>query len=362
MDASFFQLKRDGEALLSRRDALRWSAVWGAALAGAGCAAAGAADGAAAEDDPQRGIRGDPASAASLGPLDRSPKRYRFKKSINLWAFPYPSRLKLEDCFRLAKRVGFDAVEVNYNLVDDLSPKAGEKEIRAIGELARTVGIEISGLCSFLFWPFPLTANDPAIRARSMELAERMLLAASWLGTRNLLVVPGAVYIPWIQGAEDVPYDVVDKRAREAVSRMLPLAEKHGVSINIENIFFNGYLMSPPEMVEFVDSFKSPQIGVHFDTGNIMPFQFPEHWIPILGKRIRNVHLKEYSKRGTDFTIESFRTLLDGTTRWPAVLEAFEAAGYEGYLTFEYFHPFQHYPEALIDSTSRAMDRMLGRG
>ena len=55
-----------------------------------------------------------------------------------------------------------------------------------------------------------------------------------------------------------------------------------------------------------------------------MLFQFPEHWIPILGKRIRNVHFKEFSKKGTDHTLDSFRTLLDGTTNWPAVMDALE--------------------------------------
>jgi len=30
-------------------------------------------------------------------------------------------------------------------------------------------------------------------------------------------------------------------------------------------------------------------------------------------------------------------------------------------LTFEYFHPFQHYPEALIYQTSDALDWILGR-
>jgi hexulose-6-phosphate isomerase len=131
--------------------------------------------------------------------------------------------------------------------------------------------------------------------------------------------------------------------------------------LNIENIFFNGYLMTPMELVQFVDHFSSPHLRVHFDTGNIMMFQFPEHWIPILGDRIKNVHLKEFTKKGTDFTLQSFRTLLDGTTNWPAVMEAFQQVGYNGYLTFEYFHPFQHFPEALIYQTSDALDRLLGK-
>ena len=92
-----------------------------------------------------------------------------------------------------------------------------------------------------------------------------------------------------------------------------------------------------------------------------MLFQFPEHWIRILGRRIRNVHLKEFTKKGTDHSLETFRPLLDGTTNWPAVIEAFDETGYDGYLTFEYFHPYPHYPEALVYQTSDSLNRMLGR-
>jgi L-ribulose-5-phosphate 3-epimerase len=188
-----------------------------------------------------------------------------------------------------------------------------------------------------------------------------MTRAAHELGTDNLLVVPGAVHIPWRADHEPVPNDVCDRRAREAVAQLVPLAEELGVSLNVENIFFNGYLMTPGEMNAFVDHFESDRVRVHFDTGNIMLFQFPEHWVPVLGRRIKNVHFKEFTKKGTDHSLESFRPLLDGTTDWPAVMEALDGVGYRGYLTFEYFHPFAHYPEALIYQTSDALDRMLGR-
>ena len=41
-------------------------------------------------------------------------------------------------------------------------------------------------------------------------------------------------------------------------------------------------------------------------------------------------------------------------------MDALEGVGYEGYVTFEYFHPFLHYPEALIEQSSDALDRILG--
>jgi hexulose-6-phosphate isomerase len=114
-------------------------------------------------------------------------------------------------------------------------------------------------------------------------------------------------------------------------------------------------------MNAFVDQFQSEWVKVHFDTGNIMQYHFPEHWIPQLGSRIQNIHLKEYSKKVHEFNLNAFRLLLDGTTNWPAVLEALAAANYRGYLTFEYFNPFPHWPEAIVYHTSDALDRMLGR-
>jgi hexulose-6-phosphate isomerase len=228
--------------------------------------------------------------------------------------------------------------------------------------MARKIGVEISGLCSFLFWPYSLTSADPERRKTGWELAEKMIHAARALGTDNLLVVPGAVYIPWLPEIEPVPNDVCEERATAAIRHVLPLAEKLGVNLNIENIFANGFLLSPNDMIAFVDQFKHPRVKVHFDTGNIMQYQFPEHWIRLLGSRIGNVHFKEYSKRaGTEFTLDQFRPLLDGTTDWPAVIAALDEAGYRGYLTFEYFRPFNHWPESLIFQTADALDRMLGR-
>lgn len=288
------------------------------------------------------------------------PRKYAMKKSINLWAFPYPDKMSLRQCLELAKDAGFDGIELNYDLDSELSPKSGTAEFQNIRKMADEIGIAISGVCSFLFWPYPLTSNDPAERARGMELAGKMTQAAHDLGTDNLLVVPGAVHMPWREDHDPTPNDVCLARAKESIGKLLPKAEKLGVHLNMENIFFNGFLLSPMEMNDFVDGFSSEHVQVHFDTGNIMEYQFPEHWIPILGKRIKNVHLKEYTKKGTDHSLEAFRPLLDGTTNWPAVLEAFADIDYDGYLTFEYFHPYQHFPEALVYQTADSLDRMLG--
>jgi hexulose-6-phosphate isomerase len=331
---------------LGRRELLAYTAAFGTTfLAGQGLIG---------------GQPSDPSQPQSK-PGNASRRRYDMRKSINMWAFPYPDRWSLKECLQLAKEAGFDGVELNFALEGEFSAKSSAADIKQIRLLAETIGIEVSGVCSFLYWPYSMTHNDPVRRAKGIELALQMIDAAQRLETDNLLVVPGAVYAPWIEDFDPVPNDVCEERAKQAVKHILPKAEKAGISINIENIFANGFLMSPQEMVQFVDSFNHASVKIHFDTGNIMHYQFPEHWVPILGARIKNIHFKEWDKRTQEFNLNTFRTLLDGTTNWPAVIEALDRIGYRGYLTFEYFHPFQHYPEALVYQTSDALDWMLGR-
>ena len=60
-----------------------------------------------------------------------------------------------------------------------------------------------------------------------------MTQAAHDLGVENLLVVPGAVHIPWRDDHDPVANDICDQRARNAVSQLLPTAEKLGVFMKI---------------------------------------------------------------------------------------------------------------------------------
>src|SRR5688572_10758642 len=92
-----FDPTADGQGNLSRRNAIK------SALAVAGAAALGAQSLSAAE-------------APKPDARRASPKRYEMKKSINLWAFPYPERMNLKDCLQLAKDAGFDGIELNYDL------------------------------------------------------------------------------------------------------------------------------------------------------------------------------------------------------------------------------------------------------
>src|SRR5690606_20016721 len=106
------------------------------------------------------------------------------------------------------------------------------------------------------------------------------------------LLVPGAV-------TKDVSYADAYKRSVEEIRKAVPLAEELGVAIAIENVW-NQFLLSPLEAARYVDDFKSPMVRFHFDVGNVVNSGFPEHWIQVLGPRIAQIHVKEYSRKLRD--------------------------------------------------------------
>jgi hexulose-6-phosphate isomerase len=144
--------------------------------------------------------------------------------------------------------------------------------------------------------------------------------------------VPGAVDVFFLPDAEVIPYDVCYKRAREAVRKLVPTAEKLGVSLCIENVW-NKFLLSPLEMRDFIDSFKSRRVGSYFDAGNVLLMGYPEQWIRILGRRIRRVHIKDFKK--SVGTVEGFVDLLQGDVDFEAVKVALAEIKYNGYVTAE---------------------------
>ena len=52
----------------------------------------------------------------------------------------------------------------------------------------------------------------------------------------------------------------------------------------------------------------------------------PEEWIPVLGKRILKLHIKEYSQF-KKFDVQFF----EGDNNWPAIMKALDDVGYEGW-------------------------------
>lgn len=273
------------------------------------------------------------------------------KKGINIWSFP--QGMKIEECMRIAKDAGFEGIELALDEVGEINLASGEKDVLKFKQMAEDIGIEISGLATGLYWKYPFTSNSKETREKAEEICKTQIEFASILGVDAILVVPGYVGVDFAPESEVIEYDIAYQRALESLTLLSSEAEKCNIYIGVENVW-NKFLLSPIEMRDFIDKTNSSYVGAYVDVGNIIYIGYPEHWIKVLGKRIKKVHVKDYKRQGC------FVDLLAGDVNYPKVIEALEEIGYDGYLNAE-MSPYRNYPTQIIYNTSKSMDRILSR-
>lgn len=224
-----------------------------------------------------------------------------------------PKELALGDRFKLAVETGFRSMEVRT-----VSDDAAAKRIHAAAQQA---GLRIHSVMNQSHWKFPLSSPDPAEVESCVEGIQASLRQAELYGADTVLLVPAVV-------RADTTYEEAWERSQRQIRKLIPLAERHGVMIAIEDVW-NKFLLTARDFRQYIDEFNHPLIRAYFDVGNIVHFAVPQHWIHELGDRIVKVHLKDYSRR------EGFVNLGDGDVDWTAVREAFASVGYTGEATVE---------------------------
>jgi len=276
-------------------------------------------------------------------------------KCISYWAMKdgLAGTHPVDDALTQAKAAGFAGLELCMASEGALNVNTPQAECERIRAQAAKMGLATETLASGMSWGFNPTSDDPAVRQKSIDLHAAALQRAAWLGCKAMLFVPGVVKSPLCPDL--IRYDVAVDRASEATKRLLDVATKVGVDLCVENVW-NGLFYSPIEFRDFVDSFKSPRCGIYLDVGNLMGYhQHPPHWIELLGKRIRRVHIKDYSENFSFLGAYSFCALGAGQVPWAEIMKALRAVGYNGTLVAE----MMPWDPSLLARTSAAMDIIM---
>jgi L-ribulose-5-phosphate 3-epimerase len=259
-------------------------------------------------------------AATALTPLaqaaDAPAKKRTLKKAVNLGMVKAGG--SVPEKFQMVKDAGFDGIELN--LPDD------SLSVDIINQAKAASGLEVAGIICTPHWKFPLSDPDPAKRERTVIGLRQALQQGGEIGCTRVLLVPGVVN-------KQVDYAQCWQRAIEGIKRCTDAAEKAKCHIAVENVW-NMFITNPVEAARFVDEINNPWVGWHFDIGNCVNYGWPEHWVRILGKRIRNLHVKEYSrkKRDAEGPSKGFQVELgEGDDDWPAIMTALDEIGYQGY-------------------------------
>lgn len=153
---------------------------------------------------------------------------------------------------------------------------------------------------------------------------------AKFYGASSVLLVAGRV-------SEDMPYAKNYEETQATIREAIPYAEEQQIMLLVENVW-NYFLITPLEMARYIDELDSDWVNVYFDVGNVARFGWSEHWIPVLGDRIRKLDIKEYSrtKRDEEGPWKGFDVEIgDGEIDWAAVRSELKAIDYSGWATAE---------------------------
>ena len=274
---------------------------------------------------------------------------------INYWTIGgFDGGKPAEQAFEEAKKMGYEGVELCFG-AGEFGPGISDDRLRQIRKRADELGMKMETLASGAYWDVSFSSPDSSVRAKACAFTKEYLRVASLVGARTVLVIPGAVAVPWDPSKPVVPYALAWRRATEGIGKCLRTAEKLRVNIAIENVW-NWFLADPVAMRTFVDQFKSARVGVYMDVANCLVNGFPEHWIEMLGRRIKAVHFKNFSRQDSGGTLHGFGDDISaGDVNWAGVMTALRKTGYRGPITAEMI-PFSRLPNLVLPDMELARD------
>jgi len=282
------------------------------------------------------------AGLLAAGRLEAAP----FKTTLHKALIGAPTEETLTDW----KAAGFEGMESNKW---DVSPQEAVAARKVAEKLAMRIHSVLRGWTNF-------NSSERGQVAKDIASVETALRAAQGYGADALLLVPCKVRgIPVPEAWEfDIEFDektghvrrvvkgdnskyqeyieaqnFATDVSRRAVRRLIPVAEKTGVIIALENVW-NNLWVTPALFANFIASFKSPWVQAYFDIGNHVKYAMPEEWIRALGKLIVKIHVKDF-KLNPDGHGGRFVDIRDGSVDWPLVRKELDRIGYNGWMTIE---------------------------
>lgn len=228
--------------------------------------------------------------------------------------------LNLVERLRMAQAAGLDGVDL------DQAARYTPEEARAA---VQETGVFVHNAINHDHWSQRLTSTKPEERAKGLENLLHCIRVSHACGGSGVLLVVGH--------GNDGAAEEIDERCRVEIKKALPLAAALGQKILFENVWNHMHYKhdSPPEQsaelfIKFVDSFKSPWVGMYYDIGNHWKYGQPLEWIRAFGHRCVKLDIKGFSRAN-----DKFVEIPDGDLPWNEVRKGLEEIGFTGWATAE---------------------------
>lgn len=182
---------------------------------------------------------------------------------LGMYEKAVPATLDWRERLEAAKDCGYDFVEISIDETDErlarLDWTAGQR--RELVRVQEETGMPIRSLCLSAHRKYPLGASDPAVRARSLEIAEKAIGLAADLGVRIVMLAGYDVY--YEEGSDETRAHFA-----ENLAKVTEMAAREGVLLGFETME-TPFMDTVEKAMRYVDLIGSPYLNVYPDLGNI---------------------------------------------------------------------------------------------
>lgn len=246
--------------------------------------------------------------------------------TYSFWRFRADSKLKIEQCIRLAAEMGFDAVEI----LEIQMHRRDNAYLQSLKREAFLAGLGLCGMSTHQGFVSP----DAQRRKRNIDRTVASIELAYGLGIPTIRVNTGRwgtigsfdelmrrrgiePPLPGYTDEDAFPWVV------ESLQQCLPAAEKCGVVLGLENHW--GLGRTPEGVLRIVDAVDSPWLRVTMDTGNFL--EDPYDKLEKLAPKTAFVQAKTYYGGGVWYTLD-----LD----YDRIADILRKHDYRGYVSLEF--------------------------
>jgi sugar phosphate isomerase/epimerase len=245
-----------------------------------------------------------------------------------------------------ARRMGYDGVELRGVSGEHIGADEPVERRLAVRRLFESQGIAIAAVMGYTAF----TGNDPESRRQAVEGAAAMIRLCADLGSPILRVFGG-------RRSDGLARRAAVARVVESLTRLTAFAERWGVTVAVET---HDDWCRGEWLREVIEGVGHSRIGVCWDIANTWFEEPSEQTWEALRPYVWHVHIKD-ARREADGRI---RNVLpgEGQVDLGRALRLLTAAGYSGYLSFEWekkWHPELADAEIAFPHTIRYLRSLL---
>lgn len=248
--------------------------------------------------------------------------------TYSFWQFRRDDFRPIEKCLELAADFGFDGVEILKVQFQEKDPS--NSQLQKVKQRAFKLGLDLMGYSTHQSFVKP----DAAERQANVDATIKMIEEAYALGIPTIRINTGR----WgtsgsfdelmaNKGIEPTLEGYTDDQGFEwvidAIEKLIPTAEKCGVTLGLENHW--GLGRDAVGVKRIVDAIASPWLQVTLDTGNFLENQYEQ--LEALAPQAVLMQAKTYYGGGTWYTLD-----ID----YARVAKIMRAANYRGYISLEF--------------------------